>query len=142
MRASHIKKFNISQNMKIKVAQIHNCDISRNMKNTAIDDISLEVAASTFAALGSEQRLSVLRTLVRAGDQGLTIGALGERTGVTGSTLTHHMKILAQAGLVTQQKQGRSIICAAVAYDEVRALSEFLLKECCADLDIEGCSHG
>ena len=115
------------------------------MKNTATfetGDLNLEVAASTFAALGSEQRLSVLRILVRAGEAGLTIGALGERTGVTGSTLTHHMKILAQAGLVTQEKQGRSIICAAVAFDEVRALSEFLLKECCADSNEQDCSHG
>ncbi|MEL6913769.1 MAG: metalloregulator ArsR/SmtB family transcription factor [Pseudomonadota bacterium] len=96
-------------------------------------DTALAHMASTFAALGSEQRLTVLRTLVRAGADGLSIGALGARTGVTGSTLTHHMKILAQAGLVRQEKQGRSIICAAVAYDEVRALSEFLLAECCAD---------
>ncbi len=103
------------------------------MKHESTDDISLAIAASTFAALGSEQRLSVLRVLVRAGKAGLSIGELGKRAGVTGSTLTHHMKILAQAGLVTQQKQGRSIICAAVAYDEIRALSDFLLKECCAD---------
>ena len=103
------------------------------MKLDSTDDISLAIAASTFAALGSEQRLSVLRVLVRAGEDGLSIGELGKRSGVTGSTLTHHMKILAQSGLVTQQKQGRSIICAAVAYEEIRALSSFLLKECCAD---------
>ena len=77
-------------------------------------------AASTFAALGSEQRLMVLNALVRAGPEGLSIGASGQRSGVTGLTLTHHMKILAQAGLVQQQKQGRSIICAAVACDELR----------------------
>lgn len=93
----------------------------------------LTIAAAQFAALGSEQRLSVLRTLVRAGPEGLSIGELGTRTGVTGSTLTHHMKILASAGLVTQVKQGRSIICAAVAYDDVKALSQFLVNECCAD---------
>ena len=103
------------------------------MKATDITDSRVAEVASTFAALGSEQRLSVLRALVRAGEDGLTIGVLGERTGVTGSTLTHHMKILTQAGLVRQQKQGRSIICAAVAYDEIRALSDFLLSECCAD---------
>ncbi|MGR3501624.1 ArsR/SmtB family transcription factor [Pseudaestuariivita sp.] len=97
------------------------------------DELSLEEAASTFAALGSEQRLSVLLTLVRAGPEGLTIGTLGERSGVTGSTLTHHMKLLAQAGLVRQERQGRSIICAAVAYGTVHALSDYLLKSCCAD---------
>lgn len=105
------------------------------MKRMAIADLDLARAASTFAALGSEQRLAVLRALVRAGPEGLSIGELGRRAGVTGSTLTHHMKILAQAGLVHQQRQGRSIICAAVAWDELEALSDFLLRECCADTD-------
>ena len=103
------------------------------MKRIAIPEIELQVAASTFAALGSEQRLAVLRCLVRAGPDGLSIGELGARSGVTGSTLTHHMKVLSQAGLVRQEKRGRSIICAAVAYEELKALSEFLLRECCAD---------
>lgn len=100
--------------------------------------LDILTAASTFAALGSEQRLEVLRSLVRAGPNGATIGVLGERSGVTGSTLTHHLKILTQAGLVTQEKQGRSIICAAAAYSEMRKLADYLLRECCADcLDTE-----
>lgn len=90
-------------------------------------------AAGIFAALGSEQRLSVLQVLVRAGPDGLSIGELGERAGVSGSTLTHHMKMLAAAGLVTQVKDGRRIICMAVNYDVVQTASAFLLKECCAD---------
>ena len=99
-------------------------DISK--KKTFNDPtLSLEVAASTFEALGSEQRLHVLRTLVRAGPDGLPIGILGDRCGVKGSTLTHHVKILNQAGLVTQTKMGRSIICEAVAYDQIETLSQF-----------------
>lgn len=103
------------------------------MKQESHPTPPLTLAAASFAALGSEQRLAVLRTLVRAGPEGLTIGALGERAEVTGSTLTHHLKLLAAAGLVKQERQGRSIICAAVAYQEVEALARFLLTECCAD---------
>lgn len=99
------------------------------------NDLDLAVAASAFAALGSEQRLSVLTTLVRAGPEGLLIGQLGERCGVRGSTLTHHLKILAQAGLITQTKLGRSTVCAAAAYDEVHQLSQFLITNCCADAE-------
>jgi len=95
--------------------------------------LPIEIAAARFAALGSEQRLEVLRILVRAGDTGLPIGELGRRVGITGSTLTHHMKILVAAGLARQQKQGRSVICAAVDYDRVAVLSAYLLQECCAD---------
>ncbi|WP_102108214.1 ArsR/SmtB family transcription factor [Oceaniglobus roseus] len=100
--------------------------------------LSIEEAASTFAALGSEQRLGVLRVLVRAGPPGLSIGALGAAAGVTGSTLTHHLRILTQAGLVQQTRQGRSIICAAAAFDRVQALSGYLLTECCADCATPG----
>ena len=103
------------------------------MSTHALPPAELAEIASVFAALGSEQRLSVLRTLVRAGPEGMTIGDLGERTGVTGSTLTHHMKILAAAGLVSQARQGRRIICVGADYDQVHRLSEFLLSQCCAD---------
>jgi len=112
------------------------------MKIESPPPLGLTRAAAAFAALGSEQRLSVLRTLVRAGPEGLSIGTLGARSGVTGSTLTHHMKILSTAGLVTQTRAGRSIICAAVAFDEVQSLSTFLLTECCADSAGPGEEHG
>lgn len=89
-------------------------------------------AASAFAALGSEQRLSILRRLVRAGPDGVPIGELGEAVGITGSVLTHHLKQMVSAGLVLQRRDGRRILC-AVDYDEIRRLSDFLLHECCAD---------
>lgn len=128
----------------IRLAQLNHFDIFRNMKMESHPLPDLVKAASAFAALGSEQRLGVLNVLVRAGHDGLSIGELGERTGVTGSTLTHHLKILAQAGLIKQTRKGRSIISSAVAYDEVESLSHFLLRECCADSPTsqEDHSHG
>jgi len=117
----------------MRLATRHYFDIVRNMKTFLPSDLTLETAASKFAALGSEQRLHVLHCLVRAGSNGLSIGELGARAGVTGSTLTHHLKILSAAGLVHQERQGRSIICAAANYTDVHALSEYLLKNCCAD---------
>ena len=111
------------------------------MKINLTDPLYLEIAASSFAALGSEQRLTVLRILVRAGPVELSIAELDKRSGVTGFTLTHHMKILSSAGLVAQNCQGRSIICAAVAYDQLRNLSDFLLNACCADARDEATVH-
>ena len=106
-------------------------------------DSSLDMteAATSFAALGSEQRLSVLKLLVRAGPDGLSIGELGARSGVTGSTLTHHMKLLAAAGLVRQVRDGRRIICIGAAYERMQELSAFLLNECCADAPDGGHGH-
>lgn len=116
----------------------------RNMKHTDHSPPDIVEAAAAFAALGSEQRLTVLHCIVRAGPEGLSIGELGERSGVTGSTLTHHMRILSTAGLVEQAKQGRKIICIAANYQRVSALSSFLLRECCADAttNTNGHDHG
>lgn len=103
-----------------------------------LTDMSLPLSttevASAFAALGSEQRLAILEALVRSGPSGLMVGELGEKTGVYGSTLTHHLKILTAAGLLQQQKKGRSTVCAAVAYDVVESLSKYLLRNCCLDV--------
>lgn len=101
---------------------------------------SRTAAALAFAALGAPQRLGVLEVLVRAGPEGLPIGVLGTRSGVTGSTLTHHVKSLVQAGLVVQTREGRIIRC-TVAYEQLEMLSDFLLAQCCADLET-GQPHG
>jgi DNA-binding transcriptional ArsR family regulator len=124
----------ISTNVEIYLAPEKLFYISRIMKMIPCPHLSLETAAAQFAALGSEQRLSVLNALVRAGADGLTMGDLGESTSITGSTLTHHLKILAAAGLVTQTKRGRSMICAGADYPVIQALSDYLLQNCCADM--------
>ena len=93
-----------------------------------------EAAAQAFAALGSEPRLEVIRTLVRAGPDGLPVGALQARLGIAASTLSHHIRFLAAAGLLTQERQGRSLICRA-AFPNIAALADFLQRECCADAE-------
>ncbi|WP_170413807.1 ArsR/SmtB family transcription factor [Ruegeria arenilitoris] len=91
-----------------------------------------ETAAAGFSAMGSEARLKVLRTLVRAGQAGLTVGEIQGRTGIAPSTLAHHLRFLAAGGVVEQEKVGRSTINRA-CYDELRNLAQFILAECCAD---------
>ena len=98
---------------------------------------TLTTAATAFAALGSEQRLSILRRLVKAGPAGLPIGALGDDVGIAGSVLTHHLKQLASAGLVEQRRDGRRILC-SVDFNAVENLSRYLILECCADV---GCAQ-
>lgn len=109
----------------------------------APDIPDLTRAASAFAALGSEQRLSILRRLVKAGPDGLPIGVLGEEVGIAGSVLTHHLKHLASAGLVEQRRDGRRILC-SVDFRAVESLSTYLILECCADPGAKGTdiSHG
>ena len=110
------------------------------MKAFDSPDLSLVEAASAYAALGSEQRLALLRHVTRSGESGIAIGALGQATGLSGANLTHHLKILAHAGLIRQEKQGRSVICAAADYATFQRLNAFLLAECCADIP-QGHTH-
>lgn len=91
-------------------------------------------AAKAFAALGSKQRLQVMKKLVKAGPDGLTVGELRTSLGIAGSTLNHHLKTLVDAGLLLQERQGRTIHCAAVEFDYVEKLSNYLLEQCCADM--------
>ncbi|WP_420414244.1 ArsR/SmtB family transcription factor [Roseibium sp.] len=92
----------------------------------------LEEAAQGFAALGSEARLQVLLTLVRAGRSGLSVGDIQSRTSMAASTLAHHLKFLASAGLIRQEKDGRTVINQA-QFEHLEALAGYILKECCAD---------
>ncbi|MEX0367837.1 MAG: ArsR/SmtB family transcription factor [Ruegeria sp.] len=100
-----------------------------------------ETAAAGFAAMGSEARLQVLKTLVRAGEPGLSVGQIQERTGIAPSTLAHHLKFLAAGGLVEQEKAGRSTINRA-QFDELEKLAQFILSECCADLEKKAANDG
>ncbi|WIY27143.1 ArsR/SmtB family transcription factor [Parasedimentitalea psychrophila] len=93
-----------------------------------------EQAALGFAAMGSEARLQVLRCLIRAGHEGLMVAEIQDRTGIAPSTLAHHLKCLTGAGVVEQQKLGRSTISRA-SFQHIEALAQFVLSECCVDAD-------
>ena len=83
-----------------------------------------------LAALAHELRLRVFRMLVVAGPQGLTPGAIAEQLGVPNATLSFHLKELMHGGLVTQERDGRSLIYRA-EYDRMNAVLGFLTENCC-----------
>ena len=95
--------------------------------------LNLEAAAPILAELGNETRLAIVRLLVRAGDDGLTVGDIQRATGVPGSTLTHHLQRLRGAGLVSRTREGSTLWCKA-EMERIRATADFLIEECCADM--------
>jgi len=96
------------------------------------EELELEEVAQGFAAMGSEARLAVVLTLVRAGNSGLSIGEIQARTGMAASTLAHHLKFLTSAELIEQKKTGRTVINRA-SFPRLQALAGYILKECCVD---------
>ena len=91
--------------------------------------------AKAFAALGHETRLAVYRLLIRAGDDGLNVGQIGDQLGAAPSTLAHHLSALVDEGWVIQERRGREIINRA-DYDCMQRTVAFLTEECCAGLDL------
>lgn len=90
-------------------------------------------AAAVICALGAlaqEHRLAVFRLLVQAGAEGMPAGALAEAVGVPASSMSFHLAQLANAGLVTQRRQSRSIIYAA-DYAAMNGLVAYLMENCC-----------
>jgi DNA-binding transcriptional ArsR family regulator len=56
---------------------------------------------------------------------------MAEGLGIPPNTLSFHLKELAHAGLVTQERASRNIIYRA-AYDHMKALLGYLTENCCA----------
>ena len=88
-------------------------------------------AVTALSALAQEHRLALFRLLVQAGPDGLAAGALAERLGIPNSSLSFHLAGLSRAGLVSQQRQSRSIIYRA-DYGRMNELLAYLMENCCA----------
>jgi len=83
-----------------------------------------------LAALAQSHRLKVFRLLVVAGQEGLTPGALAEALELPAATLSFHLKELANAGLVSQERLGRNLVYRA-AFEQMNALLAYLTENCC-----------
>ena len=88
-------------------------------------------AVAKLGALAQENRIAIFRLLVEAGPAGRPAGAIGERLGLPGPTLSFHLAQLKQAGLIACRREGRSLIYAA-DYAAMNALLAFLTENCCA----------
>jgi len=87
-------------------------------------------AVNALSALAHPGRLEIFRRLVRAGKSGLPAGEIARATGSLANTLSANLSVLSHAGLVTSQRDGRSIIYAA-AYERMSDLLAFLIEDCC-----------
>ena len=66
--------------------------------------ISDEMAAEIFRAIGDESRMKILALL---GGKELCAGDLLKSLSIVQSTLSHHMKVLTESGVVRCRKQGK-----------------------------------
>ncbi|HMV17779.1 MAG TPA: metalloregulator ArsR/SmtB family transcription factor [Zoogloea sp.] len=63
--------------------------------------------SAVFAALGDEHRQRILLTF-EAGER-LNVGQIAEVSTLARSTVSHHLKVLREAGVLSAQRQGKEI---------------------------------
>jgi len=92
--------------------------------------MNTDSALPALAALAHPTRLDAFRLLVQHEPEGLSTGDLVEAAGLTQSTFSTHLAVLAKAGLVKSERRGRHFIQRA-DIDTLRGLMLFLAKDCC-----------
>ncbi|MGP9806414.1 ArsR/SmtB family transcription factor [Paracoccus sp. NSM] len=95
---------------------------SRNMES--------KEAIAALSALAQETRLAVFRLLVVAGPEGMAAGQIAAAMKAPANTISTNLSILAAAGLVRSQREGRSIRYFA-RMKGMSALVTYLLRDCC-----------
>jgi len=83
-----------------------------------------------LAALSHANRLRLFRALVMTGHAGATPTDIGRRLKVSPATLSFHLKELTNAGLITQERNGRNLIYRA-DYAPMNELLAYLTENCC-----------
>lgn len=94
--------------------------------------MKLESAAKQLEALGNSTRLAIYRHLVKAGPEGRPVGDIREKLDIPASTLSHHIAKLLNAGLLTQERDSRSLVCRA-DHENMDTLLEYLVQNCCTE---------
>ena len=90
----------------------------------------LERHARELGALGHPLRLQVLRFLVQRGPDGASAGEIQAEVDLPASTLSHHLKRLVDAGLLSNRSEG-TYEYYGPDYEALRKLSEYLWEDCC-----------
>lgn len=72
-----------------------------------LDDQTADQLSRSFKALGDPTRIRLLSLIAAADDGEACICDLTEPVGLTQPTVSHHMKLLVDAGLVTREQRGK-----------------------------------
>jgi DNA-binding transcriptional ArsR family regulator len=96
--------------------------------------MDVNAAVVALGALAQEHRLALFRLLVQAGGDGMAAGAIAEKLGIPNSSLSFHLAQLREAGLISQERQHRSLIYRA-NYPAMNGLVDYLTENCCSGAD-------
>ena len=92
--------------------------------------MNLERHAEQLSALGHPVRLRVLRFVVQAGPEGASAGEIQSHVDMPASTLSHHLKRLVDAGLLTTRLESTFHYYTA-DYASLKAMTDYVWEDCC-----------
>ena len=91
---------------------------------------TLDRHAEELSALGHPVRLAILRFVVQGGEGGTAAGDIQAHVKLPASTLSHHLKRLVDAGLLSVRMEGTFHLYGA-DYGALRELTDYLWEDCC-----------
>lgn len=97
---------------------------SRKKTNTGTAESCCDFKSlvAVFKALSDENRQKILLALEEDGE--MSVGELVQRFGLSQPTMSHHLGVLKNAGLVTDRREGQFVFY---------AINRNWLSECCGD---------
>ncbi len=89
-----------------------------------------ENAVKILSALAQPTRFSVFRLLIKMGEQGIPAGKIAEELDVAQNTLSSHLNILVNAGIISFSREGR-VLNYKVEIERTKIFMDYLVIDCC-----------
>jgi len=84
------------------------------LATAVLGEADAQTLSRQFAALADPVRLRLVSLLATAGDGAVCACDLVDPVGKSQPTVSHHLRVLADAGLVTSERRGRNVWYAVV----------------------------
>ncbi len=88
----------------------------------------IESCASQLKVLADQTRLTVVRSLMRGP---MHVGEINAELGLEQSLLSHHLKVLREAGLVEAERDGKAVLYRLAPTVEARRAGKAIDLGCC-----------
>ncbi|KJS09571.1 MAG: hypothetical protein VR78_15845 [Hoeflea sp. BRH_c9] len=92
--------------------------------------MEMKSAVKVLSVLAHEGRVSLLQTLVQAGEKGASVSDLADAIGQNVKTVSAQLQLIADAELVGVRREGKQMIYTA-EYATLANLFAFIMHDCC-----------
>lgn len=89
-----------------------------------------EGAVKILSALAQPTRFKVFKLLIKLGAQGMPAGTIANKLDVTQNTLSSHLNILVNAGVIDFVRDGRTLIY-KIKFSNTQSFMDYLVTDCC-----------